>query len=54
MKYEIINRRVYIPGLNKLYKSIVETLSIFYHKFIKDGLSVLPLSVRLIKAKASV
>ena len=54
MKDKIVKGRVYIPGLDQFNKSIVKTLSLFYCKFIKDSLPLLPLPVRLIQANASV
>ena len=54
VEYHVVNRRVYIPGLNKLYKSVVKALAFFHRKFIKDSLPVLPLPVRLIEPKAPV
>ena len=54
MKNKVIKRWVYIPGLDQFNKAVVKALSLFYHKFIKDSLPVLPLPVRLIEAKASV
>jgi hypothetical protein len=54
MKDKIVERRVYIPALDKFYQAVVKALASSYCKFIENGLSLLPLPVWLEKTYAPV
>ena len=54
MEQIVVKRRMYIPGLNQFNHLVVKALSRFYSTLIKYRLSVLPLPVGLVQAKAPV